>query len=99
MQIIKRPVITEKAMSMSESRQYVFEVHPDANKIMIRNAIQDMFEVEIQSIRTARIKGKNKTRFTKSGLMRGTTPLKKKAYVTLKEGYEIELVSGANQGE
>lgn len=99
MQVIKRPVITEKAMSLSEERQYVFEVHPDANKIMIKSAVESMFEVEVQSIRTARIKGKVKKRFTRSGLMVGKTPLQKKAYVTLKEGYEIELVSGANQGE
>ena len=58
-----------------------------------------MFEVEVKSVRTARIKGKNKSRFTRKGLMRGTTPLKKKAYITLHEGFEIELVSGAGSSE
>lgn len=98
-QVIKKPLITEKAMTLAETRQYVFEVFQNANKIEIRKAVEEMFEVEVQSIRTANIKGKNKTRFTKSGLMRGRTPNKKKAYVTLKEGYEIELVSGAGGTE
>lgn len=97
--VIKRPLITEKAMSLAELRQYVFEVYKDANKIEIKKAVEEMFEVEVKSVRTAIIKGKNKTRFTKRGLMRGKTPLKKKAYVTLKEGYEIELVSGAGSSE
>jgi len=93
-QIIKKPVITEKAMNLASLRQYVFEVHPDANKIQIKEAIEKVFEVDIASIRTVRIKGKRKSRFTKKGLMRGKTALKKKAYITLKEGQSIELVSG-----
>lgn len=92
-QIIKKPVITEKAMNLQSQRQYVFEVHPDANKIQIRNAIQEMFDVDITSIRTVRIKGKNKVRMTRKGMMRGKTALKKKAYITVKEGQEIEIVS------
>ena len=95
--VIKRPIITEKAMKLQELGQYVFEVHPKANKLQIKQAIQEMFEVEVKSVRTARIKGKNKMRITRSGYMRGSTPLKKKAFVTLKEGQEIDLVSsGAN---
>jgi len=93
-QVIKKPVITEKAMGIASLRQYVFEVHPDANKIQIKDALEKMFEVDIISIRTVRIKGKNKVRMTKRGMMRGKTALKKKAYITLKEGQSIELVSG-----
>ncbi len=94
LQIIKRPLLTEKAMSNTEKGQYIFEVNPDANKIQIKKAIEDMFEVEIVSIRTARIKGKVKRKFTRRGLMEGRTNLKKKAYITLKAGQSIELVSG-----
>ncbi|MFP4368325.1 MAG: 50S ribosomal protein L23 [Candidatus Kapaibacterium sp.] len=94
-QIIRRPVITEKAMRLAENRQYVFEVDPKANKLQIKQAVQDMFEVDVISVRTARIKGKSKMRITRRGIMKGRTPLRKKAYVTLKEGQEIELVSGA----
>ena len=92
-QVIKKPVITEKVMSLATLRQYVFEVHPNANKIQIREAVEKMFEVDVVSIRTVRIKGKNKARMTRKGMMRGSTSLKKKAYVTLKEGQSIELVS------
>ncbi len=94
LQVIKKPVITEKAMKLSANGQYVFQVDPNANKIEIRKAIEEMFEVNVISIRTVRIKGKVKVRMTRRGMMRGSTPLKKKAYVTLKEGQSIELVSG-----
>lgn len=97
-QLIKKPVITEKAMKLAALRQYVFEVHPDANKIQIKQAIEEMFDVNITSLRTVRIKGKNKIRMTRRGLMRGKTALKKKAYVTLKEGQQIEIVSGVGGG-
>src|SRR5690606_24290456 len=93
--IIKRPLITEKAMKLSHIGQYVFEVSPDSNKIQIRKAVEEMFEVNVVSIRTANIKGKNKSRFTRRGLLKGKTALRKKAYVTLKQGQQIELVSGA----
>ncbi len=95
-QLIRRPVITEKAMKVQSGGQYVFEVDPNANKIEIKKAIEEMFEVDVASVRTVRIKGKNKTRFTRRGIMRGSTPLKKKAYITLKAGQTIELVSGAS---
>ncbi len=92
--IIKRPLITEKAMKLGENRQYVFQVDPNANKIEIKKEIEKMFEVNIVSIRTVRIKGKVKSRMTRRGYMRGKTPLKKKAYITLKEGQSIDIVSG-----
>ncbi len=82
-------------MRLTEQNQYVFEVDPRSNKIEIKKEIEEMFEVKVKSVRTARIKGKRKVRMTRNGLMRGHTPLKKKAYVTLHEGHTIELVSGA----
>jgi large subunit ribosomal protein L23 len=57
-----------------------------------------MFDVDITSVRTVRVKGKNKVRMTRRGLMRGKTALKKKAYITLKEGQQIEIVSGVGSG-
>lgn len=94
LQIIRRPVITEKAMKLTANRQYVFQVDPNSNKIEIKKAIEAMFEVNVISIRTVNIKGKVKVRMTRRGIMRGSTPSIKKAYVTLKEGQSIELVSG-----
>jgi len=81
-------------MKLSAQRQYVFQVMPDSNKIEIKKAVEEMFEVNVISVRTVRIKGKRKVRMTRRGLMRGTTPSIKKAYVTLKEGQSIELISG-----
>lgn len=93
-ELIKRPLVTEKAMKLGTQRQYVFLIDPRANKIEVKKAVEDMFEVDVLSVRTLRVKGKVKSRFTKKGLMRGKTASKKKAIVTLKEGQTIDLVSG-----
>ena len=98
-EILKRPVVTEKAMNLASLRQYVFEVQDKSNKIQIKKAIEEYFDVEIESVRTARIKGKRTERYTRAGWMKGKKPTVKKAYVTLKEGYEIELVTGAGSAE
>ncbi len=92
--IIKQPLVTEKAMRLGEIGQYAFLVDPNANKIEIKKAIEKMFEVNVKSIRTMRVKGKKKSQMTKTGIMRGKTALRKKAIVTLKDGQKIDLVSG-----
>lgn len=92
--VIKRPVITEKASKLNTLRQYVFEVEPNSNKIQIKSAIESMFNVNIVGLRTVRVKGKAKSRFTKKGLMRGKSALRKKAYITLKDGQTLDIVSG-----
>ncbi len=93
-ELIKRPVVTEKAMRLGELGQYVFIVDPKANKVEIKKAVEELFEVDVLSVRTMKVKGKMKSRFTKTGVMRGQAPLRKKAIVTLKEGQIIDLVSG-----
>ena len=97
--VIKRPMLTEKAAMLAEKQQYAFEVTTDANKIQIKAAIERLYDVKVSSVRTVNVKGKNKTRFTKRGLMRGATPLRKKAYVTLGPGYSIDLVGGEGNTE
>ncbi len=97
-EIIRRPIITEKAMNLGHFRQDVFEVDPNSTKIDVKKAIEELYEVKVESVRTLRVKGKNKSRFTKKGLMRGRTILRKKAYVTLQKGFSIEIVSGAKRG-
>ena len=92
--VLKRPIITEKGMSLAESRQYVFEVDTKSTKPQIKDAVEEMFEVVVKNVRTLKVKGKVKKRFTKQGLQVGKTSTYKKAYVTLAEGHEIELVSG-----
>lgn len=97
--VIKRPILTEKANKVQELRKYTFEVTPDANKIQIKHAIKALFGVEVDNVRTVVIRGKNKTRMTKRGLMRGHTPLRKKAIITLKSGFTIDIVGGEGNVE
>lgn len=95
--VLKKPIVTEKGMSMSEKGQYVFEVDSKATKPQIKDAVQKMFEVDVKSVRTIRVKGKVKRKFTQKGFQLGKTRSFKKAYVTLAEGQEIELVSGVQE--
>ena len=86
--LIKRPLITEQGMHMVEAQNaYPFAVDVRANKIQIRQAIEKLFKVEVESVRTAHRKGKKRRR----GRRVGRTPNWKKAYVKLKEGHTIEL--------
>lgn len=97
--ILKRPIVTEKVTNdLNLKNQYGFEVDPRANKIQIRQAIQIRFGVEVAEVRTVRVKGKPKAQMTKKGMFNGKTPLRKKAYVTLKKGQTIDIFE-ARAGE
>ena len=86
--IIKRPLITENAVAKHEKNNtYVFEVHPTANKIQIRKAVEKLFDVKVVSVNTAVMHGKLR-RHRQSMTQR---PDWKKAYVKLQEGNSIEL--------
>jgi large subunit ribosomal protein L23 len=89
--IIKQPLITEKMSMLQNRRQYAFEVDIDANKIEIQKAIEKKFNVDVESVRTIRVKGKSKTQLTRRGRFEGRKPNWKKAIVTLKEGQEIDF--------
>lgn len=96
--IIRKPILTEKGLEKTDSeRIYQFYVDPSANKHQIKSAVEEMFDVKVDKVNTANIKGKRKVRYTRRGLMVGKNPLRKKAYVKLKEGFEIELVSGPSE--
>lgn len=97
--VLRKPVITEKATKVGNQGQYVFEVDPAANKVQIKAAIKQMFDVDVESVRTVRTKGKVKQRFTRRGLMVGKTNLRKKAYITLKPGQTIDIVAGEGGNE
>lgn len=92
--VLRKPLITEKATKVGHHGHYVFEVDPNANKLQIKAAVQQMFDVVVAEVRTVRVKGKVKQRMTKRGLLVGKTNLRKKAYVTLKEGHSIDIVAG-----
>jgi large subunit ribosomal protein L23 len=90
--IIRRPLITEKSTQQKEeSRQYVFEVHRDANKIEIQSAVERLFKVKVLQVRTTNVLGKVK----RLGRRYGKRPDWKKAIVTLKEGDRIDFFEGA----
>lgn len=86
--VLKRPLVTESGMrALEKSNTYVFEVHPKANKIQIRNAVERLFSVKVLSVNTANMPGKTKrTRIREVQL-----PDRKKAYVRLREGDSIEV--------
>lgn len=90
--ILIRPVLTEKMLRMQEdANKYAFQVSIQANKIEIKKAIEDKFNVLIENVQTMNVKGKTKRMNTRRGLTRGKRSDWKKAVVTLREGYTIDL--------
>ncbi len=88
--IVKKPVVTEKSTSLLEENKYTFIVDPRANKIEIRKAVEELFNVKVDEVRTMRVKGK----FKRVRNRWGKTPEVKKAIVTLKPGSKIQLFEG-----
>ena len=90
-QIIRRPVITEKSTIERELANIVtFSVAPEANKIEIRAAVQQLFDVVVLEVRTSRVRGKKR----RMGRHTGYRPSWKKARVKLREGDSIEFFEG-----
>jgi large subunit ribosomal protein L23 len=89
--IIARPILTEKMTKLQEVRQYAFEVPYSANKIEIEHAVEKRFKVTVTSVRTQRIKGKEKVQLTRRGRFAGRKRNWKKALVTLKVGDKIDF--------
>ncbi|MDG2266122.1 MAG: 50S ribosomal protein L23 [Candidatus Marinimicrobia bacterium] len=97
--IIIRPLFTEKMTQLEDiQRKYAFQVNQKSNKIDIKNAIEDRFDVEVQKVATMNRLGKTKDMTMKSGGRTIRTSGKrsdwKKAIVTLKEGFDIDLMKG-----
>lgn len=94
MNIIIKPVITEKMTDMGEKlNRYGFIVDKRANKLQIRSAVKDLYGVEVVAVNTMNYTGKNKSRFTKTGVIAGRSKSYKKAIVTLAEGEIIDFYS------
>jgi len=88
--VIRKPVITEKATMASESGAIVFEVAIGANKPQIKEAVETLFGVKVKAVNTAITKGKAKRFRGRPGRRRDV----KKAYVTLEEGNMIDVSTG-----
>lgn len=94
MSIIIKPLVTEKMTSITEKQnKFGFVVRPDANKIEIKKEIEARYNVTVTDVNTMVYAGKNKSRYTKAGLIKGRTNAFKKAIVTLKEGDTIDFYS------
>ena len=94
MKVIIKPIVTEKMTSLTDKlNRYGFKVNPDANKLQIKKAVEDMYNVTVTDVNTANYDGKKKSRYTKTGLIAGKTAAFKKAVVTLKEGDTIDFYS------
>jgi large subunit ribosomal protein L23 len=92
LKVVLGPHISEKSTTAAEAfNTVVFKVTTDATKIEIKDAVESLFEVEVEGVRTVNVKGKTK----RTGQRMGRRNDWKKAYVTLKEGSELDFVGGA----
>lgn len=91
-EVLVKPILTEKANAQQEKlRCYAFRVNKKANKLEIKKAIESFYGVTVTNVNTTVAPGKNKTRYTKAGFIKGAKPSYKKAFVTVAEGETIDL--------
>src|SRR5205823_8833527 len=94
-QVIIRPVVSEKTYALAEAGKYTFRVHDHAHKTQIRQAIEQLFDVNVVDVRTASVKSKPKRR----GYTSGRTRTWKKAVVQVQEGQTIPIFQGLEATE
>ena len=94
MSVLIKPIITEKATLGSElHNRYTFLVHPQANKVEIKKAVEAAYGVSVEKVRTLNSGPERKLRYTKTGIQRGKTNATKKAIVQVVEGDAIDFYS------
>jgi large subunit ribosomal protein L23 len=94
MDIIVRPVVTEKMNSQTDGlRRYGFIVNNKANKVQIKKAVETLYGVTVEAVNTMRYAGKRKSRYTRTGFISGRENAFKKAVITLREGDTIDFYS------
>ncbi len=90
--VLIKPVITEKATALKDAEnKVVFTVHPSANKVMVKEAVESLFNVGVEYVNVVRVRPRARKRF---GRVAGREPGYKKAYVTLAPGDKIEFFEG-----
>jgi large subunit ribosomal protein L23 len=93
-EVLIKPIVSEKSNQLSEKkRTYSFRVHRRANKLEIKKAVEEFYGVSVNDVHTLVVPGKNKTRYTKAGFIKGQKQSYKKAFVTIAEGENIDLYS------
>ena len=90
-EVLLAPVVSEKSYSQIADRKYTFKVHKDAHRTQVRQAVEQLFDVQVESVNILKVQPKPKRR----GMTRGTRPGWKKAVVQLREGNTIEIFQGA----
>jgi large subunit ribosomal protein L23 len=90
LEVLRRPIITEKSTALQERGKYTFEVFREANKQQIKQAVEEAFKVEVAKVNVITVPG----RWRGPGRRRGLTSPWKKAVVTLKPGQKIEFFEG-----
>ena len=85
--VLKKPVLTEKSLTLLDENKYTFDVDVNANKIEIRNAVEKMFNVKVESVNIMNVRPKTK----RVGRYTGKTNRRRKAIVKLAEGHKIDL--------
>ena len=94
MKVIIKPIVTEKMTELGEKlNRFAFVVDKGANKLQIKDAVEEMYNVSVESVNTMVYAGKEKSRYTKSGVIVGRTNSFKKAMITLAEGDQIDFYS------
>jgi large subunit ribosomal protein L23 len=90
-EVLIRPVVSEKSYGQVAQNQYTFQIHKDAHKTQVRQAVEQLFDVKVERVNILKVQAKPKRR----GLFRGTKPGWKKAIVQLRAGDTIEIFQGA----
>ena len=89
-QVIIQPVVSEKSYVLAAAGRYTFRIHPDAHKTQVRQAVEALFDVHVEEVRTSSVKSKPKRR----GTSRGRTRSWKKAIVQVRAGESIPIFAG-----
>lgn len=89
--IIKRPILSEKAVAMNEGGKYIFEVALKSNKVEIKKAIEKMYNVQVEEVNTMKCQGKTKSKYTRSKVVTGRKSSFKKAIIQLAAGEMIDI--------
>ncbi len=94
MEILIKPIVTEKMTGQAEGLNcYGFIVNRNASKLQIRKAVESLYNVSVESVNTLIHGGKRKSRFTKAGVISGSTGMSKKAIVKIAKGESIDFYS------
>ena len=89
-EVLRRPLITEKNTQLQTQNKYAFEVAKQANKILVKQAVEAAFKVKVTTVNVLTVPGKTR----RVGRQMVLTPSWKKAFVTLRQGDKIELFEG-----